>query len=57
MQGDFVPLYLERNGQIIRGWELLEISLHPQDVLYLTIPATGLEQLWRNPSSEEFICN
>ena len=57
MQGDFVPLYLERNGQIIRGWELLEISLYPQDVLYLTIPATGLEQLWRNPSSEEFICN
>ncbi len=57
MQGDFVPLYLERNGKIIRGWELLEISLYSQDVLYLTIPATGLEQLWRKPSSEEFICN
>ncbi|MDJ0679377.1 MAG: NAD-binding protein [Xenococcaceae cyanobacterium MO_167.B52] len=55
MEADFVPLYLERNGQIIRGWELLDIPLAPQDVLYLTIPATGLEQLWRNPSSEEFI--
>ncbi|HHP7229420.1 MAG TPA: potassium channel family protein [Xenococcaceae cyanobacterium] len=57
MKGDFVPLYLERKAQIIRGWQLLEISLQPEDVLYLTIPANRLEQLWRNPPSEEFIFN
>ena len=57
MQRDFVPLYLERNGHIIRGGELLETSLAPQDVLYLTIPATGLQHLWRNPPSEEFVFN
>lgn len=54
---DFVPLYVERKGRIIRGWDLLEIALAPQDVLYLTIPATNLEQLWRVPSSGEFVLN
>ncbi len=57
MKGDFVPLYLERKGIIIRGWELLVTNLYPQDILYLTIPASGLEQLWRNPASEEFVFN
>lgn len=42
---DFVPLYLERKGQLIRGWQLLETYLKPEDVLYLTIPAYSLEKL------------
>jgi hypothetical protein len=52
MQSDFVPLYLERSGHTIHGWNLLEISLHPGDVLYLTMPANKLDQLWRVPPSE-----
>ena len=52
-KADFVPLYLEKKGKTIHGWQLLETTLTPQDVLYLTMPATGLEQLWRNPPSEE----
>ena len=48
MEADFVPLYLERKGQLIRGWQLLQINLDPQDVLYLTIPANCLERLWRS---------
>ena len=52
---DFVPLYLERNGRTVHGWELLEICLQPQDVLYLTMPASRLEQLWRTPPSPELI--
>jgi Trk K+ transport system NAD-binding subunit len=50
MDADFVPLYIEKNGRTIHGWNLLEIVLKPEDVLYLTMPATGLEQLWRAPS-------
>jgi Trk K+ transport system NAD-binding subunit len=52
MQSDFVPLYLERNSHTIHGWNLLEVSLHPGDVLYLTMPANKLDQLWRLPPSE-----
>jgi Trk K+ transport system NAD-binding subunit len=51
MEADFVPLYLERKNQLIRGWQLLETELLPQDVLYLTIPAHNLEKLWRTPSN------
>ena len=29
--------------------------LQPQDVLYLTIPASGLDQLWRTPSSDDLL--
>lgn len=50
-RADFVPLYLERSGQNIHSWELLEADLASGDVLYLTMPATGLEQLWRVPYS------
>lgn len=57
IEADFVPLYLERKGQTIHGWELLESSLHPQDVLYLTMPASRLEQLWRASPSQELILN
>ncbi|MEA5471146.1 potassium channel family protein [Spirulina sp. 06S082] len=44
---DFVPLYVESQGRSIHGWLLLETSLKSNDVLYLTMPATELEQLWR----------
>ncbi|NEO87677.1 MAG: potassium channel protein [Spirulina sp. SIO3F2] len=47
---DFVPLYLERSGKKYHGWFLLETVLRPNDVLYLTMPAMGLEQLWRQSS-------
>lgn len=49
---DFVPLYLEsKQHRRIHGWTLLDIELNPGDVLYLTIPATHLEQLWRSNST------
>lgn len=47
MAADFVPLYLETHCQTIHGWDLLETALAADDVLYLTMPAVGLEQLWR----------
>ena len=47
MSADFVPLYLETNSQTIHGWELLETCLSGGDMLYLTMPATRLYQLWR----------
>jgi len=53
MEADFVPLYLERKEQTVHGWELLENYLQPQDLLYLTIPASRLEQLWRASSPQE----
>lgn len=53
MQADFVPLYLETTyHQVMHSWELLEATLTPGDVLYLTMPASQLDQLWRvKPSS------
>jgi voltage-gated potassium channel Kch len=48
-KSDFVPLYLERGGKTIHSWELLSTHLSSGDVLYLTMPATALEQLWRSP--------
>lgn len=55
MKADFVPLYLERKGQTIHSWDLLKTLLTPEDILYLTMPASNLEQLWRNPPSEELV--
>ena len=52
---DFVPLYLERKNKTLHNWQLLETSLQPQDILYLTMPASGLNQLWRNPSSDDLM--
>ena len=52
---DFVPLYVDRKNQTLHGWQLLETRLQPQDVLYLTMPASGLEQLWRSPSPDDSI--
>ncbi len=47
MKSDFVPLYAKRNGELVRGWDLFQLHLLAGDILYLTIPATRLEQLWR----------
>lgn len=38
--------------QTIHGWKLLDTCLSDGDVLYLTMPATGLEQLWRAAPSQ-----
>lgn len=53
MNSDFVPLYLERKSYTLHGWQLLETRLQPQDVLYLTMPASGLDQLWRTSNSDD----
>ncbi len=47
-KADFVPLYIESNGQTIHSWELLDYHLVSGDVLYLTMPANRLDLLWRN---------
>jgi hypothetical protein len=47
MSAHFVPLYLERKTCTIHGWKLLDVVLQSEDILYLTIPANELEQLWR----------
>jgi voltage-gated potassium channel Kch len=52
---DFVPLYLERNGMTLHGWQLLQTCLQPQDILYLTMPASCLERLWRSLTAEDLI--
>jgi Trk K+ transport system NAD-binding subunit len=52
---DFVPLYLHRNSQTIHSWQLLQTYLIEGDVLYLTMPATKLEQLWRTTSPSPLI--
>jgi voltage-gated potassium channel Kch len=49
---DFAPLYVETQNQTIHGWDLLKISLCPGDVLYLTMPANRLDQLWRTTANE-----
>ncbi|MGB3534108.1 MAG: NAD-binding protein [Microcoleaceae cyanobacterium] len=50
---DFVPLYVETNRHSIHSWELLNFLLNPEDVLYLTMPADQLEQLWNPYPLEE----
>ncbi len=52
MDADFVPLYIETNCQTIHGWDVLETCLSAGDVLYLTMPASGLDQLWRVSPSQ-----
>lgn len=52
MTMDFVPLYLERSQQTIHSWELLETCLGSGDVLYVTMPAMKLDQLWRIPQTD-----
>jgi voltage-gated potassium channel Kch len=48
MAADFVPLYVETSSQSIHGWDLLETNLSAGDILYLTMAATRLYQLWRS---------
>ncbi|MEB3224256.1 MAG: NAD-binding protein, partial [Synechococcus sp.] len=50
---NFVPLYLESQGETIHGWPLLQRQLQPQDVLYITIAANGLQKLWRKEADLE----
>ncbi|MBL1210475.1 NAD-binding protein [Geminocystis sp. GBBB08] len=51
-EADFVPLYISRGKDNIHSWNLLNAQLMDNDVLYLTMPATKLEQLWRvSPAS------
>jgi voltage-gated potassium channel Kch len=49
---DFAPLYVETKNQTIHGWDLLKIYLCAGDVLYLTMPANRLDQLWRTTANE-----
>jgi hypothetical protein len=48
MLADFVPLYLETGERILHGWDLLNHNLCAGDILYLTMPATRLNKLWRH---------
>ncbi|WP_041763957.1 TrkA family potassium uptake protein [[Leptolyngbya] sp. PCC 7376] len=50
---NFVPLYAESAGENIHGWPLLDHTLNPGDVLYLTIAANGLQNLWRRNMDDE----
>ena len=54
-EGNFVPLYVEREQKTIHSWALLEIWLQTEDILFLTLPASELEQLWRNAPQETSI--
>ena len=51
-QMDFVPLYLERRNTTLHSWHLLQTRLQPHDVLYLTMPASGLDRPWRTSGSD-----
>jgi voltage-gated potassium channel Kch len=55
MSADFVPLYVETNGQNIHGWDLLEINLAPGDILYMTMPANRLYELWRDERTQKMV--
>ncbi len=53
MSADFVPLYVESNDKSFHGWDLLETHLGEGDILYLTMPANRLYQLWREERSSQ----
>jgi len=52
MKADFVPLYIESYGEKIHGWGLLDFCLNSGDILYLTMPANRLSQLWQITRSQ-----
>ncbi|NCO75792.1 MAG: potassium channel protein [Cyanobacteria bacterium] len=54
-KADFVPLYISRGENNLHSWNLLETKLTDNDVLYLTIPATKLDQLWRLPPTSSLL--
>ncbi|ERN42419.1 Kef-type K+ transport system, predicted NAD-binding component [Rubidibacter lacunae KORDI 51-2] len=41
-----VPLYLKTPEGTVHGWQLLYTQLAPGHVLYITLPAAKLDQLW-----------
>lgn len=53
MSADFVPLYVESNHASFHGWDLLETNLGVGDILYLTMPANRLYQLWREERADQ----
>jgi len=53
MASNFVPLYIERGGYTLHGWQLLEAPLRSNDVLYLTMPANVLDRLWRTSNADD----
>ncbi|MBD2356688.1 NAD-binding protein [Tolypothrix sp. FACHB-123] len=55
MSADFVPLYVETTHKTLHGWELLDAQLCPGDILYLTMPANRLYQLWRDERSQVMV--
>ncbi|CDN16342.1 Potassium channel protein [Richelia intracellularis] len=55
MSADFVPLYVETSCQSIHGWDLLRTGLSAGDILYLSMPATRLYQLWRYTPSQAMV--
>lgn len=55
IKADFVPLYLERRHHTLHGWPLLKTSLRAQDILYLIMPASGLDQLWRTSHIDDYL--
>ncbi len=52
MEVDCVPLYVVTRCHTVHGWDLLNVSLSAGDVLYLTMPASQLELLWRTVPSQ-----
>lgn len=51
-EADLVPLYIQTPQGALHGFDLLSHKLSNQDVLYLTIPANKLEELWRTTPSQ-----
>jgi len=51
-EADLVPLYIQTPQGALHGFDLLSHTLDHQDVLYLTIPANKLEELWRTEPSQ-----
>jgi Trk K+ transport system NAD-binding subunit len=51
-EADLVPLYITTPQGELHGFDLLSYRLDNQDVLYLTIPANKLEELWRTVPSQ-----
>jgi voltage-gated potassium channel Kch len=51
-ESDLVPLYINTPRGALHGFALMSYQLSTQDVLYLTIPANKLEELWRTVPSQ-----
>ena len=51
-EADLVPLYIETPTGNLHGFDLFDHVLAYQDILYLTIPAHKLDELWRTVPSQ-----